>query len=798
MDDRLTFPPVRTPSVLPHPDNLLVTLSKDKYSSSFCITDPLNPDNIPDNNEARATIHALNCVCQALISPFNTPDTILDRPTWLRMIMETLASVHEGFHTMQLAAPDGDPPVNFHNLSPDKLNTVARIYEITGYIHNFCELPDDEQQDESFWTLCIRCVEAVDLPPPLAHITSIMLSNALEARAIRDTLRNQAIHEAVHDINTWREEQRNALIDGLVHDITSNEPDPETLARTLGNLDPRIGTWVDNFRQKLKHTIMKMVMAEPIKDHLTPQAQEILDLAWSEKRALITEEVESRSAQLTADSDAALETRKALLQAEANKCLQQFQTELDAKIADEIQQIKNKSKLTLQCTKEEEEESRSLSLAIRTPKLAKPSPLNITKPKRKKKVTILDLTTPPPGNEASAPSSDMDTDTDAGSTPTAPICRSRAPSPSPFLLVPSMVPVEVANPESIPKWAHMPSPEEPMPLAPVFPKTNSPLANELAAIMTAITGIKTELLTKIEQVNARINKTSGPTDIAGYMAWNSENLAAYKHPGFVDPAQDDTMKALMAANAEREAERLSQEHYYCTILHRFVNAGKMADISDKVYIEKWYDTCRDIFKAMSWNHEGEMSADMDNTVYNAWRHVKVNLNEEGWNIATSHIFEHLTGSKPNISTPRGRMAFNNFSTAYNSFCAEHNFNPTEGFNEIHDAFFTLYSKQTSTPATQPPPAQTTKTVRFTSAPPIETLPKPQSSSPEDFPALQAPSKAPISYASATSAFIPVTRRRRGKQQANPTTPTATTTTKPTSAPPQNPNKPTTPNTPKSL
>jgi hypothetical protein len=66
-----------------------------------------------------------------------------------------------------------------------------------------------------------------------------------------------------------------------------------------------------------------------------------------------------------------------------------------------------------------------------------------------------------------------------------------------------------------------------------------------------------------------------------------------------------------------------------------------------------------------------------------------------------------------------------------------------------------------------------KSVRFTSAPPIDTLPPPLPS-PEDFPALQAPTKAPISYALAASSFIPVTRRRQGKQQAPP----AQTTTPP--------------------
>lgn len=190
-----------------------------------------------------------------------------------------------------------------------------------------------------------------------------------------------------------------------------------------------------------------------------------------------------------------------------------------------------------------------------------------------------------------------------------------------------------------------------------------------------------------------------------------------------------------------------------------------------------------------------MTTDMDDMIYNAWRHTETNLDEEGWNIATSYIFECLMGSKPNLSTPEGCAAFNTFSTTYNEFCTVNNFKPAEGFEETHDTFFKYFSKKTPITPTQPLSAPPAKTVRFTSAPPIETLPKPPSSSPEDFPALQAPSKAPISYASATSAFIPITCRRRGKQPTTTTTPATSTPAKSNLPPTQTPNKA---NTPKSL
>ena len=206
MDDCLTFPPVRVPSVLPHPDDLFVTLVKDEFSSSFNITTPLTPETIPNNADARAALHAVNRLRQVFTSPYNTPDCILDCPTWLRMIMETVAAIHEGFHTMQLATPHEDLPDAFRHLTTDELNTVARIYDITGSLRNFCETPSDAP-DDAFRTLCIRCIKAIDLPPPPTTVTDVMLTNALETRAFHDSLRNQAIRQAVKDIDTWRETQ---------------------------------------------------------------------------------------------------------------------------------------------------------------------------------------------------------------------------------------------------------------------------------------------------------------------------------------------------------------------------------------------------------------------------------------------------------------------------------------------------------------------------------------------------------------------------------------------------------------
>jgi hypothetical protein len=152
------------------------------------------------------------------------------------------------------------------------------------------------------------------------------------------------------------------------------------------------------------------------------------------------------------------------------------------------------------------------------------------------------------------------------------------------------------------------------------------------------------------------------------------------------------------------------------------------------------------------------------------------------------------GTKPDTVSPTGRARFNTFSTAYNSFCADHNYPAHEGFPESQDEFFKYVlarspasdpTTKTTTNLTKTTTNPTPKSVRFTSPPPIETLSA--SPSPEDFPVLHAPSKEPISYASAASSFTPITRRHRGKTPvpaptpAKPSTP-VTPTTKPGPSP----------------
>ena len=300
------------------------------------------------------------------------------------------------------------------------------------------------------------------------------------------------------------------------------------------------------------------------------------------------------------------------------------------------------------------------------------------------------------------------------------------------------------------------------------------------------------MIERIDKVNAHVDQTSGPQTIAEYTVWNNENLAAWEHPGYVDPQHDQDMEALADANTAHEAEQLKAQAAFRTLHARFVVEKHMLPLEDnEVYLDKWYEVCTDLCKSMSWNLQ-ELPPVANDTFISSWCCAETILNEEEYNISTYAIFECITGTKPNTSSTDGRTRLNTFSTAYNAFCADNNFPAYKGFPETQDKFFKYVlanspcaptpRPKTATPAPVPPAPATTKSVRFTSAPPIATLP-PISPSLEDFPVLRTPSNEPISYASATLNFIPVTRHHRGKTTTtSATTPAPTIPTKPAPKP----------------
>ena len=204
-----------------------------------------------------------------------------------------------------------------------------------------------------------------------------MLSNALEVRALRETLRNQAIRDAVKNIEEWREEQTKAMITDLVDYMTSPEPDIESLARNVGNLDPRITTWVNSIRAPLRKAAIQMVSQETVEDCLIPHGQEFLEGTWMRRQTEIEHEIHKRSSEHEAELRHSAEEYASKieqeLRASTDKTINELKAQLNDKLANEIAQLKNHAKATLQAAKEETD-SHSLTLAIRTSKPPKPSP----------------------------------------------------------------------------------------------------------------------------------------------------------------------------------------------------------------------------------------------------------------------------------------------------------------------------------------------------------------------------------------------------------------------------------------
>jgi hypothetical protein len=235
MDESLNSPPIRLPTSIPSTTNLLVTLQADPSVGPFFIPNPLNPETIPDSVQSQATLLSLNRIRETLTSPFNTPDRVFDRETWLKLVLELFAAIHEGFRNAQLAAPDYQDTDTFLQLTSDEIDLVSRIPEVLDWINDFCDPKSDEVDVR---TLCIRCVESTVVPdPPEDLVKSFQLSNELQARAFKETLFNEALCKAHHEVDEWREQQHAACISYLTSIITSSTPDPVTLAKQVGNLD---------------------------------------------------------------------------------------------------------------------------------------------------------------------------------------------------------------------------------------------------------------------------------------------------------------------------------------------------------------------------------------------------------------------------------------------------------------------------------------------------------------------------------------------------------------------------------
>lgn len=354
-----------------------------------------------------------------------------------------------------------------------------------------------------------------------------MLANALEARAFEETLLNEAIRKATHEIDEWREAQRAACISYLTATITSSTPDPETLTHQVGNLDPEITTWVNNMRTALREAAIKTVNNEVIEDVIDPHATELFHVTWLARQSGIQANINEENAKLEQS-----------LGFEAENKLEILSREINDKLADDVMKLRNAAKANIQTVKDELE-THELSSVTRTAKPPKPSPLNITNSKKlkRKKCNVLDLTTPSPSSEVTHAETDSEMITDNDSTPMTPIIRSLP-----------LMPIERSSTTPPPARARTQSPEDKTPHAPTFPQKPAPIppapepTSDLQLIMAAINGLKSELTAKIDAVNARVDSSTLLSSSHPFADYDS---LCEPHP---DPALEAEMNVAEDAN----------------------------------------------------------------------------------------------------------------------------------------------------------------------------------------------------------------------------------------------------------
>lgn len=282
-----------------------------------------------------------------------------------------------------------------------------------------------------------------------------------------------------------------------------------------------------------------------------------------------------------------------------------------------------------------------------------------------------------------------------------------------------------------------------------MPKANSFLS-DLDKIMLAIAGLKSDLVMKINTVNAQVNNFSYGALQSSY-AWGngtpdhdpSTNAAMNFDDGCtldMGTKEDDNVFCMLddnniLQNVEYD-DRCMAYSRTCDLLGR---AGQIVPLQNSEELERWYECLERLFSSMGWKADDTLTADQLISIINAWLHEVTKYKEEEFSLSTQMLFHRLTSHHLDTRSAK----FHAFTDKYNAFCAQYNFPPSKGFGEDYNKFFREY-KLNSGP-------QAPKTVCFESLSPIESLTPIMPSPPtDDFPALQDSSFKPVSYASATS------------------------------------------------
>jgi hypothetical protein len=725
MDTSFTFPSVR---VANPPASLLETLAEiipqDTLPDPIRIHHPLSLDNIPNTDIARLVVQSLARVREGLCSPFNTPDAILPRRLWLELVLEVLASVHEGLRNAQLASPLAETEIHqsdaFDLMDGDEVALITKSYEILGWLKDFFQ-EDGDTYGDAERLHCSRCVlsgYATQSQDAEILSKSLQLTNSIDARAFRESLLNKVLPSIHRDVDEWRVRQRGLLIDHVVQLITdpSSELSAEALAKATHSLDDRVRAWVDTKRSEIQAYARSCITNEACENTVDLWAHEAVIHRIDARRREIDQQTdelfdakgiarrrEQRLAELAAAADDQIAAESARLDEMVSRCLAELRHDSKVRLFDA----------------ENDAHSRDLTSAIRLAKPQKPSPISSrtrSKGKGARKSRILDLHS----NTSEADSETPMSTEDEG--PALPVPESLSPA-EPTPKAPTFQRSATPSPPSRPTST---TPTGPPALTP----PTEP-ASELTMVLAALNNMKTALSDEIHKVNARVDQ----------LILNPPGIVPSSQPfddfgDFSLPTADERMEAEDLTKYTSAEEEIRIENLYFDLVKILESSGRCPPIQDH---DLFADFLSRFLRELHWPlTPATFSADQLDHCAKLWN---ARCTEEASLMKSAQdrdLFDDLFGG----NAPRSAEVLLKFSTDIDRFCKKYQKSrPLSDSDYVFvKEFLTLPPpadlKPTPADSSKPPPAPPAPRVRF-SEPPIATLnlSPPALPSDNDFPAL---------------------------------------------------------------
>jgi hypothetical protein len=732
MDTSFTFPSVRAANP---PTSLLETLAEiipqDTLPDPIRIHRPLTLDNIPNTDMARLVIQSLAQVREGLCSPFNTPDAILPRRLWLELVLEVLASVHEGLRNAQLASPLAEADIAnsdaFDLMDRDEVALVTKSYEILGWLKDFFQ-EDGDTYGDAECLHCSRCVQsgyATQAQDAEALSKSFQLTNSIDARAFRESLLNKVLPSIHHNVDAWRVRQRGLLINHIVHIITdtSTEMSAEDISAATHSLDDRVRQWVDDKCSTIQAYARSCITNEA--------CENTVDL-WAHEAVI--HRIDARRREIDQQTDETFDTkgiahrqdqRLAELAAAADEQIAAETIRLNDMVSRRLAKLRHDAKVKV-FDSENDAHSRDLTTAIRSAKTPKPSPISSrtrSKGKTARKHCVLDLHSGALATDSETP---MSTEDEMPASPLRPPPETPSPAeptPKAPTFLHSVTPLPPSRPTST-------TPTGPPKLTP----PREP-ASKLTMVLAALNGMKDSLSEEINKVNACVDQLIlHPPGVAP----SSQPFEDYGD--FCLPTADELMEA-----DEQEQAKLRQvdeeahlENLYFDLTSLLFSSRCCPAVQDH---DLFADFLSRSIRELNWTLDpSSLSPDQLDHLAKLWR---LCCSEEATllrKFQDCDLFDELFGA----SSPRTKDNLLQFSADIDRFCAHYRKSrPLSESNFVFIKEFLTRPRPTdpARPPAQPTgaiphPAPTTSQVHF-SEPPIATLnPSPPAPpSEEDFPTL---------------------------------------------------------------